>query len=53
MVRACLDFLGNRSAWERASAAAVRHAAQYDWPNVKQQLLKHYEERLGIRVVNS
>ncbi|MBN1121746.1 MAG: glycosyltransferase [Anaerolineae bacterium] len=53
MAQACRELIDNRAAWEKASAAAVQHVSQYDWPNIKQQLLKYYEERLGLRVVNS
>jgi glycosyltransferase involved in cell wall biosynthesis len=53
MVQACLDLLDNRGAWGKASTASVQHVSQYDWPNIKRQLLEHYEEHLGIRVVDS
>jgi len=53
MAQACLELLDNRRAWEKASTAAVQHVSQYDWPNIKRQLLEHYEERLGLRVIDS
>jgi glycosyltransferase involved in cell wall biosynthesis len=53
MTQACRELIDNRAAWEKASNAAVQHVSQFDWPNIKQQLLDHYEERLGLRVVNT